>query len=340
MSSDLPGESAVEHSLAVTKTSFSHVRSWPLDAIVLAAGLGLVSRVAFGVEPISPIPPTSDLVVCLEVRRILESPLGRACFRPALEQGHWAEHRLGNVLSQLGVDFRRDVDRAIWAVSSAQADRGWIVLRGRFESDKIQDRARKWAAQQPDSIRQRSLGEDPFYEAVGTPPIFVQVLDEQTLILSSHREWLQERGSWGRPSPKLLQGVEQTARGNGGWLVALPSALAIVPSADETQRQALERIEILIGLIQVDTALRCELRLDTPDPTAAKEVLHAIRPSLDGVKRWRHLVSREWPFLAPLLDWWATFRVIASDRQVVLSSELSSQQVATLLRPWLKNDDR
>lgn len=314
--------------------------SWGLRTTALL-GVFLGSAHAVEPTPVPPIPPASDLVVCLELRRLLNSPLGRSHFKPVLEHAQSADHRLADILNRLEIDPRRDIDRLVGAVSSTQPDRGWIVLQGRFEPENIQDQARRWAAQQPDAIRQRSLGEDTFYEATGSPPIFVQVVDEQTLVLSSHLEWVEERGTWGRPHPKLIRGLERTTQGDGGWLVALPAALALVPTADETQRQSLERIDSVVGLLRVDTTLRCEIRLDTADPKVATgEVQPAIRQSFDAVKRWRERLGQEWPALAPLLDWWATFRVTTHGPQVLLSSELSARQVANLLRPWLKNDDR
>lgn len=316
---------------------------WGLRVLLVFACLGTAISHTAATEPtpVAPIPPASDLVVCLELRRLLNSPLGRSHFKPVLEQAQGADHRLVDVLNRLEIDLRRDIDRLVWAVSSTQPDRGWIVLQGRFEPENIQDRARQWAAQQPDAIRQRSLGEDIYYETVGSPPIFLQVIDEQTLVLSSHREWVKERVTWGRPNPKLIRGLERTTQGDGGWLVALPAALALVPTADESQRQSLERIDSVVGQLRVDSTLRCEIRLDTADPNVATgEVQPAIRQSFDVVKRWRDRLAQEWPTLLPLLDWLATFRVTTRGPQVVLSSELSARRVADLLRPWRKNDDQ
>ncbi len=112
----------------------------------------------------------------------------------------------------------------------------------------------------------------------------------------------------------------------------------MVPTADETQRQCLERIESVVGLLRVHTTLRFDLCFRVPDPPTSTALQQFLRLSLNRAKQWQPLGDRELPELSPILDWLTTFRLAATAEQVVLSSELSDSRVRTIFRPWLKLD--
>jgi hypothetical protein len=103
------------------------------------------------------LPADSELVVTVNVRQILESPLFKKHVALKDAQDALTEHLPGEanqILKDLGFDPFTDLDSVTVAGPGGHdKDRGLIVVRGRFDADKIKARAAQAAKDDPDSSR-------------------------------------------------------------------------------------------------------------------------------------------------------------------------------------------
>src|SRR4051794_12726790 len=110
--------------------------------VVPALAITILSAAARAADPTKYLPDGTMLVMTLNVRQLVQTPLVRGDEK-AFKQ---ATSEMAKALAGFGVDPAKDVDRVVLAVGEQlKAVNIVILLEGRFNVDKVQGRLRELA---------------------------------------------------------------------------------------------------------------------------------------------------------------------------------------------------
>ena len=122
-----------------------------LTAMMAAVVLAMPMRAA---EPDPYLPDFTEAVVTLNIKQILSSPLLKKLGVEKLKDLVHSEPEVDKVLTDLGFDPFSDIDRMVTAGGSgANAERGLMILHGRFDLKKFQSVAEDAAKDHGDILK-------------------------------------------------------------------------------------------------------------------------------------------------------------------------------------------
>lgn len=147
------------------------------------------------------LPADSEIVVNINVRQALDSPLIK---KQALEMAREAldkNEMVKEVLADLGFDPLKDLDRVIVAgPGGKETDRGLVILQGRFDLDKFKAKAADVVKTQGDILKTHKVANpkarDPFVIwEVNSPDapeanVFVALPDKETMLVSPGKDYV------------------------------------------------------------------------------------------------------------------------------------------------------
>jgi hypothetical protein len=152
--------------------------------------------VARAAAPEQLLPADSEIVVTINVKQILDTPLVKKHVIAAAKEALKSADEANQILEELGFDPFTDIDRiTVAGPGGAEQDRGLVIARGRFDVDKFKARAEKAAQDEPDHLKIRKAAGGIIYEV--SPPgesksFFVALLNKRTLIASPGKDYIVE----------------------------------------------------------------------------------------------------------------------------------------------------
>jgi len=170
-----------------------------IGAGVVALALAFVSATALRAQETVPfdklLPNDTEMVVVVKVKAILESALVKnAGVTTALKELLSSSEDVEAVLKELNFDPLRDIDQVIVAVSSgSDTDKGLVIVRGKFDVEKLKARAELAAKENKDILTVAKAGGHTYYEVA--PPgaekaLFVGIVNSSTLVLGSAKDFV------------------------------------------------------------------------------------------------------------------------------------------------------
>jgi hypothetical protein len=245
--------------------------------------LPLTPAWAVEVDPL--LPPDAQLVACLHVRQFLDAPAVKTHLRDRL-----APYFPANLLKDAGIDPLRDIDRITLAgPAAAENDKLLLILRGRFQPEKIDSTLAEVAKRDADTLRIESQGERRLFHArtAERGPLVFCVLDREVLLLAANKAPIldaiarkdgKKPGSASRELQALLGKIDEKAT---AWLAVLitPELKKILTPTPEYQR-VVDSLRSAHGSLTVDEGLRADFVIQTGDARAAVE----IRKFTEGIK--------------------------------------------------------
>jgi len=298
----------------------------------------LCSPLALRAAPLDPcLPDDATLVLAVNVRQVLDAPLTKQLLPQGVTSYFQDLPGVREISQALTLDPARDVATLLYAGPvPPRADRGLLVLRGKFDLPKRHAAARAWADQHPDRLQIARLGDRLIYQwKEGSAPTAC-FLDDTTLLLSPARSQVEEciaRHDGKKPvqvSPEMKALLEKADARQSVWLAVLATdelkkQLATTP---ETAK-LFDSVVSFSGGITIGDGFQTAGVLLTRDGKAAGE----LRKFVDGVKAILSLAaadSKDSPALRAALI--AAVKVISANQAVTLHGMLTKEQIDRLPR--------
>jgi hypothetical protein len=166
---------------------------------ILALGLLALTVPVVRAADLDPLlPADTESYVTINVRQIVDSELFK---KQLLDTAKDALDKAGeatDVLKDLGFDPFKDLDRITFATpKSGDADRGLVIVHGKFDLDKFRKKADDAARDHDDILKKHKApdgagGTETIYEVTnpGHPALFVALLDKGTLVASPGKDYV------------------------------------------------------------------------------------------------------------------------------------------------------
>jgi hypothetical protein len=260
--------------------------------------------------------------------------LGKKYVRVAVEDALKANGVVLDALKYLELDPFRDVNRVTLAMSATAADSEIAIIHGKFNRDKIAKLAERVAAEQKGKFKIHQAGAATIYEGAAgeNRPVFASFVDDQTLLMSGNKDALLAAGKSGKPKKELAALIQQADARQTAWLAALPAVAAALPTEEDAQRKAVEKLEGVVGVLRIESNARLDLHLLNQTPQAALAMNRIFIDLVNGVKLIAPNAVKEKPELAPAFELIAAMRTLVRGKVVTITTEMPAEQISRLVK--------
>ncbi len=276
------------------------------------------------------LPADTDVVISVNVDRLLKSPLGNQYLRGAIDGAIKNNANVQIALTALGLDPTRDISSVTAAMSSASPEQGLIVVHGKFDAAKINDLAEKAAAIQPDKIKIHKTDNGVVYEIADDKKVFAAIPDSSTLIMSTDRDRLSATG--GKVKKELASLIAKADGKQGLWFVALPQVTKAIPAMQDDQKKLLDQLQGIVGMLKVESSLKFELNLISQSPQSAAATQKMVDGWISLAKLYVPNLADSNPKLSPVVDIVNSLHSAVRKKSVSVSFELSAEQVEKTIK--------
>lgn len=315
--------------------------------LALAAGLSAAPARAGLLDPY--LPDDSELVLTVNVRQILDSPLvkkhGLQKARDALKELDQVEA----VLKDLGFDPFRDLERVTLASpGGTEKDRGLAIVHGNFNLDKFRSKGEEAARDYPDylKIHKVPLGGGAthvVYEVTppeaGDTPLFVALPGKDTLLVSPGKDYvvdaLKKAARKAKPalkSKEMQALLEKMDEKQSLAVAALGSGLTKGGGGPPAIKAVAEKVEALGGGVTVGEDLKVELALATRTAEGAKELHDSLDTGLKRALAILSALSSANKDLSPALEVVKALRVSVRGKVVTLKGRVNAEDLEDALK--------
>jgi hypothetical protein len=308
-----------------------------LTAVVLAlavpAQAGEVSKY---------LPNDTDVVVVINAKQILESPLF---------QKHWLEEaktalkdqgELTKRLGLLGFDPLKDVTSVTIGGSIAHLDsKALIIVNGNFDIAKFERQAEEFAKENPNQVKLHAEGSHKVYEikqaGAGDKPMFAALADKSTMLASADKQSVLDalgKATANKADIKqdLRELLEKADAGQSVWLGVAGSSLAKSDIGSDEDKKMVEKLENFTGSVMVSRDLKIVLDFEAKSPKAANELLEDVKQRFEQVKGMVAFLASNNKQLAPAADFLDAFKIEASGKHVTIKATASEDAIEKALK--------
>jgi len=244
-------------------------RLW--GAALVAVCLALPARAA---DADRLLPGSAEQVIVINVKQILESPLVKKYALPDIEK-HLKENKEIKQLQALtGLDPLKDIHSVVIANAGSTGDKALLIVRGKFDTEKIHTVAQAVAADKGD-VKISKLGDRNLYESKQGRGFFLTFVDGTTLIGSPSKDFVAAavEGKGGKVNKDLAAALEAADAKQSVYGVALISEDVKKRFGKlEGPAEAAKKIKTVSGGLKVTRDLAAALQLSTGDAEAAKDL--------------------------------------------------------------------
>jgi hypothetical protein len=328
--------------------SLSHSAArWLLLAV--AVGLSAAPARAGLLDPY--LPDDSEVIVTINVRQILDSPLVKKHALQQLRDLLKGRDEVESILKDLGFDPFKDLERVTLAgPGGPEKDRGLVIVHGRFDLAKFKAKGEEAARDYADHLRihkvpdVRAGATHVVYEV--TPPdadmpIFVALAGKDTLLASPGKDYvvdaLKKAARKAKPALKnkdvqaLLDKMDEK---QSVAVAVLGSALAKGSAALPAVKAMVEKVEAVGGGVTVGEDLKIEIALAAKTVEGAKELHEGLDKGLKQALALLSVLASGQKELNPALEVVKTLRVSVRGKVLTLKGRVS----ADVLEDALKKD--
>jgi len=315
--------------------------------LALVACIALSAPAAARAADLDPhLPADTERYLSINVKQIVESPAGKKLGNERLKELLQYLPETSTLLDELGIDALKDVDRLqIASPKSNEADKGLMILHGRFDAAKIKKKAED---AEKFATHEEKLGDNvtvTLYEVKkGGKSLFVAVPNNKTLLASGGKEYvvgaLKQARAARKPALKDKQvqavldkldpklGVGVVVRGGG-----LPKSdlLDLVPKAIRT---ALDRVEVVGGGAAFTNEVKFNLVGSAKNAEDAKAVRENVGNAIKLVQVGVGFLGNENKMVNLVREVLETVRAGGKDKVVTFTAKLS----ADVLDDFLKDE--
>jgi hypothetical protein len=310
--------------------------TYQVAALFLALAAVAPARAA-DVDPY--LPNDAELVISVNLEQLLNSTLGKKYLRAAVEEGLKSNGQVQEVLKYLELDPFKDINRVTVALSSAAADNGFVVVNGKFNREKIAQLAQQVAAEHKDKFKIHRDGGVAIYEGISAEnkPVFASFVSDSTLLMSGDKETLRASNKIGKPKKEMIALIQKADAKQTAWIAVLPAVASALPVEDQAQKNAIDKIQGMVGSLRVDSGVRLEFNVMNQTPQAALAINRILIDLTTGLKLVAPNAIKERPELAPVFEILAAMRTLVRGNAVTVTAEMTAAQVENLAKQLIQN---
>jgi hypothetical protein len=326
---------------------------------LLALGAVLALTPAAGAQPARYFPASTEIVVTVNVRQILESDLLKGkkeavdLVKTMVESQLQQNDEAYQYIKELSFDPFRDLD-GITTVSEASTDpaKALAIFTGRFDAKKFHKAAERAAKEHGDIVKLTRAGKHHVVEVI--PPgdekaYYVTLVDGKTLLVSQGKATLKDalsRAAQETPAElkkevrDLLASRDKkaslsfAATGNAVGKLLEASKDPRIAQAAPIIAKLLEKVSGFNGSVTLGNDVQFQLGVGTNDPATAKEF---AQQAVFGLLILNAAVAKEAqknPQLAPALDVVKTLRASAQGNTFILRGHVPAAVIGQGLKDF------
>lgn len=174
------------------------MKTWRNIAAVIVTAFVLVARAPAAAQPDRLTPSDAELVLQVNVRQLLHTPLVQKHALDALKKLLQHNGEISQFLQTAGIDPLKDLDTLAVALSDDPSGTGrlrdlaqklLVVARGRFDPDKAQSAAGDYAKRHPDRLQTIQDGKVSLWKITTKQgDYFAAFADKRTLVMTLSKE--------------------------------------------------------------------------------------------------------------------------------------------------------
>jgi hypothetical protein len=260
---------------------------------------GLVVLTSFLVTSIMPaanmdamVPPDAEVVMKLDVKQVLDSALIK---KYALDpiKGFLRSPEAQQFTQATGLDPLKDLDAVTITVAGTKNPKFLVVVRGRFDADKINTAMKAQATKDPTlksskegklTVWEGKKDQNTLYTTVASPGSLAMSTDKTYLVKSVEDEGRSKPGAELQTAANKVPGKESF------WIAAIvtPEMKKQMESNPQAKKYA-NTVKSLTGGLLVTDAILFNFQIHTTDPKIANE----LKMTIDGFKPLLQLMAAQ-----------------------------------------------
>jgi hypothetical protein len=260
------------------------IRNRPVLLVAAGLVLGLLAAGARAAEPDKLLPADTTMVLTVNVRALLDSPVVRKHALDLIKTALKHNEQVEKLLAAAGLDPLKDLKSVVVAAPGLAPKNVLVIVHGNFDLDKIHKAADAFAAKNPAELVIHKEGDLRLYESrQGTHTTFAAFPDRETLVAAPTQTLLTKAAA--KKDGKVgaeLQGVLGTVNDKQGvWLATLmPAELKKMLARNPQAKELADKVQSLSGGVTLDKGLQAAFVVLTTDAAAAD----TLSKLLDGGK--------------------------------------------------------
>jgi hypothetical protein len=301
----------------------------------------------------------TDAVVGLDVRMLLKTPLVQKNYLPLAKKQLAANAELQKNLKELGFDPLRDLDRVLVVhgdschrmVDGKDEFVPLIIVRGRFDTMKIQTKLAQIAQFVPTLLKIQKTSDGTYYELhLGDKTFYVALPERTAVVASAVKEHITDALAKARNRKKTKFKhlnidflVEQADNRHAIWVVALgytaltretplPTAKGKKVEANVRKKLSDSGIDEITGGVQITDSVKALVRVKVEDVDTAKQIAEVAQLVLPMLTQNNLVGKLDDKKLAPAMEFLRSLTVSTTDRYVVVNGELANKSVVESLK--------
>jgi len=266
----------------------------PRKTWMKALGLALLALCAAApsraAQPDPLVPGDAEMVVAVNVRQMLDSPLVKKYSLGQMKAALKANEQAQKMLAATGVDPFKDVDRVVLAKGAGGNDKVLVVVRGRFDPEKVQAAAADFAEKEPGKLKISKQGGVRLYELkTENKPAFAAFAGKNALVVSPTREsTLEAVKNAGNEAPELNQEMQAalgkvTGKESVWWAVVITEEMKKQMKKNPQAAEMAPNLDAITGSFNLAEDARISLQVHTRNAKAAGQVkmlINQVKPLL------------------------------------------------------------
>jgi hypothetical protein len=295
----------------------SRSRVLAAQVLGLAAALLLTvpARTAEVVDKL--LPNDTELVVSVNLKQILGSPLGKKIPRDKIEDAIKNQDEVNKNLQDLGFNPLDDLHSVILAAASGEEqDKGLAIAHGKFDVKKFEAKAEEVAKDMKDVIKIHKVPDSStkLYEVTPpgeTEPLWIALPNATTLLASKGKDYVLDaldkeagRKQTALKSKDLAALLNRLDTTQSIWVAVLGSTLAKNPqlSGNQDVKEVIDKISDATAAINIDKDLKVQVSVTAKTANDAKDLDEKLKDGLNTALGAVALLAGQKKELAPLVD--------------------------------------
>jgi hypothetical protein len=282
------------------------------------------------------LPNDTSLVLVVEVKQILESPVFKKNLLEDAQKALKANDEASKIFGALGFDPFKDLVRVTLAINDISADaKGLLIARGKFDKDKFEAKAETESKEKKDLIKVHTEGGHKIFEvtvADQPKPTFVGVVDNSAIVASGEKSFVVDAfakatasGAQIKPEmAKVIEGAEEGCL----WLAVPGSALSKSDLASEEKMKAtVAKIENVTASVRIAKDFKISVTIAAKSEANAKELSEDIKEGLNSGKGMVAFLASQQKELAPLVDLVNAVKVAVEGKKLTIKAEMNEEMI-------------
>lgn len=327
----------------------THLRHFALATVLVAGSVAGVARAA---EPDKLLPASTDNVMLVNIRQILESDIVK---KYALEQLRQAldGQDAKKMLSELGLDPLKDVEQLVIGSSGSNKTDMKIlaILHGKFNPDKLIKAAEAQAKKDPDKFSMIKDGTTTLFKFqpdAGDTTFYGTVVDENTIIAGSDKKTVttalaaaksNQAATLNKDLVALLKKMDDKVSMYAAGVVKgkfddlqIPGG-GNIPIDLSAFQKLLPKVETMALSVNVKADINVEVTVGMKDEDSAGDFNKAFDDLLKQIKPLAQIFGAAEPRAKPLGDILGTVKSSAKNKDVVITGKVTGANIGKMVNP-------